>query len=216
MKKLYTGKGKRIHPSPPPSSPWDFPAALPAALLTLAAALSPEEKEVLVYLLSDGATGFAADIASGKKKPHRSPPHHQRKTHPPELGCGCFGCYKSFWARWNASPNHRLIHHIIDAVEESLESQSIPSPRRRRRRRGSRRKDAGEDIAPSASSVAAEVSNPSYVDGDDEGYDDNAGEEEDDELDGIGKIADDEGDGRSPVRRLVSFIGERVWGVWNY
>ncbi|KAI0502604.1 hypothetical protein KFK09_017559 [Dendrobium nobile] len=215
MKKLYNGKGKRIHPSPPPSSPWDFLAALPAALLNLAAALSPEEKEVLVYLLSDGATGFPTDIASGKNKPQQSP-HQQRKSHPPELGCGCFGCYKSFWARWNASPNHHLIHHILDAVEESLESQSIPSARRRRRRRGSRHKDPGEESVPSASSAALEVSNRVDDDGDDEGYDDNVGEEEDEDFDRIVEVTGDGGDGRSSVRRLVSFIGERVWGVWNY
>jgi hypothetical protein len=34
------------------------------------------------------------------------------------MGCGCCGCYKSFWARWDASPNRHLIHRIIDAVEE--------------------------------------------------------------------------------------------------
>ncbi|XP_020582793.1 uncharacterized protein LOC110026258 [Phalaenopsis equestris] len=205
MKKLYNGKGKRIHPSPPPSSPWDFLAALPAALLSLAAALSPEEKEVLVYLLSD--------TASGKKKPHLLP-------HQPELRCGCFSCYKSFWARWNASPNHHLIHQILDAVEETLQSQSIPSSRpSRRRRRGGRRKDSGEEISSSASFVAVEATNPGDVDGDDEGYDGNAGEgeeEDEEEFDGIGEAAGDGGDDRSPVRRLVSFIGERVWGVWNY
>jgi hypothetical protein len=29
----------------------------------------------------------------------------RRGPHPSEMGCGCFGCYKSFWERWDASPN---------------------------------------------------------------------------------------------------------------
>lgn len=203
MKKLCNAKGKRVHPSPPHSSPRDFLAALPAAVLALAAALSPEEKEVLVYLLSGGNAG---DRALGKKKPQQ-PPHQQQKNHPPELGCGCFGCYKSFWARWNASPNNRLIHRILDAVEESLEPQSPPAARRRSRR--SRRRD--EASSPTAAAAAVEASNPADEDGSDGGYDDeDAGEEEDGDGDVPG------GECRGSVRRLVSFIGDRVWGVWNY
>ncbi|KAG0491352.1 hypothetical protein HPP92_004750 [Vanilla planifolia] len=70
MTKLYNGKGKRVHPSLPAAAPWDFLATLPAAVLTLAAALSPEEREVLAYLLSDEGTGLVGpERGTGKKKP---------------------------------------------------------------------------------------------------------------------------------------------------
>ncbi|XP_020596549.1 uncharacterized protein LOC110036443, partial [Phalaenopsis equestris] len=115
--KLYSGMGKKIHPSPPPSSPSNLLSLLPAAIPTLTAALLPEDKEVLAYLL------FGA-IAGKKNNQH----------HSPELGCDCFGCYKSFWARWDASPNRNLIHQILEAVEESVEPLAVPSDRRRRHR----------------------------------------------------------------------------------
>lgn len=194
MKKLYNGKVKKIHPSLSSPSPWDFLASLPAAVLTLAAALSPEEKEVLVYLLSGGDTGFASDRAFGKTKSDRPP-----EIHPPELGCRCFECYKSFWARWNASPNNHLIHHILDAVEESLAPRSLPSPRRRTRR--SRRKDSA--------GAAAERKTDLHDDEDDDLRD-----EEDDDFARSGEVSGREH--RISMGRLVSFIGTRVWGVWNY
>ncbi|XP_074571822.1 uncharacterized protein LOC141828314 [Curcuma longa] len=104
MKKLGDGKGRKVHPAP---APQDQLAALPAAVLALAAALTSEDQEVLAYLLSGGGRAW----------------RERRRAHPPELGCACFGCYKSFWARWDASPNRHVIHRIIDAVEEGLESK---------------------------------------------------------------------------------------------
>lgn len=108
MKKLYQpGKGRRVHPAPVPAGDVALAALLPAAVMALAAALTAEEQEVLAYLLSGSCIGGA-----------RRSSRRQHGPHPPEMGCGCFGCYKSFWARWDASPNRHLIHRIIDAVEE--------------------------------------------------------------------------------------------------
>ncbi|PKA63585.1 hypothetical protein AXF42_Ash005480 [Apostasia shenzhenica] len=164
MKKRYNGKGKRVHPCPPHSYPWNF---LPAAVVALWTALSAEEKEVLAYLL-------------------------------PELGCGCFGCYKSFWARWDSSPNRHLIHIILDAIEEPpCEPPSLLAGRRRRGRNHRKEEEKGPLVA-----VAVELKMGNSV-GDDE--DDDGGEEE---MEGSA-------DRRSSVRRLVSSIGERVWGFWN-
>ncbi|KAK1306969.1 hypothetical protein QJS10_CPA10g01927 [Acorus calamus] len=91
VKKLYkTGK---IHPSPPPSGDLGHRLSiLPAAILTLTAVLSPEDREVLAYLLSSAAEGFG----------HRKPG------------------YTTFWARWDASPNRHVIHDIIDAYEGTI------------------------------------------------------------------------------------------------
>ncbi|KAG0502563.1 hypothetical protein HPP92_002635 [Vanilla planifolia] len=216
MKKLCNGTGKRIHPSPPPSpSPFDLLVALPAAVLTLASALSPEEREVLAYLLSAGGAGNALSLQSklaGKKNRHLGS-HHRRQIHPPDISCGCFSCYKSFWARWDASPNRHLIHRILDAVEEPTEPQQPPTvhPRRRRRRRCSAKGligEKGENPLAAESDFVEEKGNLANDDGEEGVYPE---EEEGEETNGEATA----GDTRSPMRRLVSYIGERVLGVWN-
>ncbi|KAK1296237.1 hypothetical protein QJS10_CPB15g01498 [Acorus calamus] len=112
VKKLYkTGK---IHPSPPPSGDLGHRLSiLPAAILTLTAVLSPEDREVLAYLLSSAADGF------GHRKPVTAK-SRRGGDHPPAFGCDCFRCYTTFWARWDASPNRHVIHDIIDAYEGTI------------------------------------------------------------------------------------------------
>lgn len=186
MKKL---KGaNRVHPSPPATSR-HLSSLLPSAIMSLAASLSPEEQEVLAYLLSASA---------GDRWAH--PPHDRKrqKTHRADLACGCFSCYKSFWARWDSSPNRHVIHLIIDKVEEEQQEPEEkvdpfhPRGRNRRRRTGRKKTATDED--------RKEILQPDsgHVDGDDDEVDVEAEEE-----------------GKSSVRRFVSFIGERVWGVWN-
>ncbi|CAL9039431.1 unnamed protein product, partial [Musa banksii] len=217
MKKLGNGKGRRVHPVPPPG------AALPAAVMALAAVLTAEDQEVLAYLLSGGGGG-------------RWREQRRRRAHPPELECGCFGCYKSFWARWDASPNRHVIHRIIDAVEESLEARECDrGGGGRRRRRSGRGGNKGAILAPNATAVAeAEEAADSlrvegkvspaldaehfpHDDGDD--YDDDDGEDEDDEDDDEEEQEMNESNNnnksKNSVRRFMSFIGETVWGVWN-
>lgn len=152
------------------------------------------------------------------------------------MGCGCFGCYKSFWARWDASPNRHLIHRIIDAVEEGGGGGGVSGgPARRgpsrRRRRGRRSSDAADyEDAADAGEVDASVDH--HHQGCDGGMD-HHGEYEgdgDDEEEEAGSSMDgdeddasvaSEGDGcggsaeKSTVGRLVRFIGEKVWGGWN-
>lgn len=70
MKKLYR-KGT-VHPSPPLIS--DHLSFLPVAILTLAAALSQEEKEVLAYLIS---------CSSGEVSGNRRTTHKSNTTNPP-------------------------------------------------------------------------------------------------------------------------------------
>uniref|UniRef100_A0A0E0KWJ6 Uncharacterized protein n=1 Tax=Oryza punctata TaxID=4537 RepID=A0A0E0KWJ6_ORYPU len=221
MKKLYQGKGRRVHPAPAPQAQADVAAAaavvLPAAVLALASALTAEEQEVLAYLLSGGGA------AGGRRR--------RRGAHSPEMGCGCFSCYKSFWARWDASPNRHLIHRIIDAVEEGGGGGGAGPPRRppRRRRRGKRGGGDCEEDATGTKDADVNVEHHQSCgfhgeeDGDYEGDGDDDEEEESDSMDGD---ADDEttlsesdcsssNAEKSTVGRLVRFIGEKVWGAWN-
>ncbi|KAG0528016.1 hypothetical protein BDA96_06G282700 [Sorghum bicolor] len=223
MKKLYQGgKGRRVHPAPADAAA--AAVALPAAVLALASALTAEEQEVLAYLLSCGG----ATAAGGR-------PRRRRGPHPPEMGCACFGCYKSFWARWDASPNRHLIHRIIDAVEEG----GPPRRPHRRRRRGGRRSGgddgADEDVAetgPGADhlpgcdgGVGMDMDMDQHRHGEYEGDGDEEDEEEEggSSMDGDGDDASVASEGdcsvgtaeKSTVGRLVRFIGEKVWGAWN-
>jgi hypothetical protein len=105
------GKGKgKVHPSPGPSSnSGDVSSALkllPADILALTAALGEKDKEVLAYLISRSMKCHVAPRAAA--------------SHRPMIGCGCFECYKSFWARWNSSPDKGIIDQAIDAFEENL------------------------------------------------------------------------------------------------
>ncbi|KAI8567340.1 hypothetical protein RHMOL_Rhmol02G0114000 [Rhododendron molle] len=143
MKNLYRRKGT-VHPSPPLIS--DHLAFLPATILTLAAALSPEDREVLAYLISCSSTGSF----SGHQKTNTHKKLLTTSTssgdHPPSFTCNCFRCYTSYWVRWDSSPSRQTIHEIIDAFEEEqLGGQSKrEKSRRERRKRGSKR--SGESL----------------------------------------------------------------------
>ncbi|XP_037487854.1 uncharacterized protein LOC119366260 [Triticum dicoccoides] len=239
MKKLYQGKGRRVHPAPAPAPGQDASAValamLPATLLALVAALTAEEQEVLAYLLSGGAGGAAGGAGGGRRRRLNGP-------HQPEMGCGCFGCYKSFWARWDASPNRHLIHRIIDAVEEGsgggegAAKGSAPggATRRghRRRRRGRGGPCAVDAAAEEHGAAEAHVGVPDEhlhpqgccasdggEDGDYEGDEDDGadslygGEEaltDDSDCAGANSSAE-----KSAVGKLVRFIGEKVWAAWT-
>ncbi|XP_077229655.1 uncharacterized protein LOC143862484 [Tasmannia lanceolata] len=113
MKKLY-GKGK-VHPSAQTHNQIDHLALLtilPATILTLTAALRPEDREVLAYLISSSGN------YSGNRKNTQKIKKKRGVEHPPLFHCNCFRCYTSFWVRWDSSPNRHLIHEILEAFEE--------------------------------------------------------------------------------------------------
>ncbi|KAF7840567.1 neurogenic protein mastermind [Senna tora] len=122
MKKLYR-KGT-VHPSPPAIS--DQLSFLPATILTLAAALSPEDREVLAYLISGAAKGGGGAAVEGG-------------DHPPLFTCSCFSCYMSYWIRWDSSPNQQLIHEIIDAFEDWLAQSGKSGKSNRKEKRNNKR-----------------------------------------------------------------------------
>ncbi|XP_008663717.1 uncharacterized protein [Zea mays] len=205
MKKLCQGgkKGRRVHPAPADA---DAAVALPAAVLALASALTAEEQEVLAYLLSCGG----AAVVGGR-------PRRRRGPHPPEMGCACFGCYKSFWARWDASPNSHLIHRIIDAVEDGG-----PPRRTHRRRRGGGRRGGDGGAGMGMDMDMGHRRHGEYEGaGDDEEEEEVGGSSMDSDVDGDDASVASEGDcsfgdaEKSTVGRLVRFIGEKVWGAWN-
>uniref|UniRef100_A0A7N0UXT1 Uncharacterized protein n=1 Tax=Kalanchoe fedtschenkoi TaxID=63787 RepID=A0A7N0UXT1_KALFE len=151
------GKGK-IHPSPPPvtapSASQDSLSVLnllPAAILSLAAVLSIQDREVLAYMITRSlkttTTCSINSLVKETNKFHRS--SKQLKTiggsgvgshHKPSVfDCDCFDCYTSFWFRWDSSPNRELIHQAIEAFEEHLASGEVQTKRSSNRR--SRKKE---------------------------------------------------------------------------
>ncbi|WVZ11759.1 hypothetical protein V8G54_016289 [Vigna mungo] len=197
MKKLYR-KGT-VHPSPssspPPPTISDHLSFLPSAILTLTLSLSPEDREVLAYLLS-----CSSSSSSNNNNNHRrNPKVVVDGDHPPLFNCSCFRCYMSYWVRWNSSPNHQLIHEIIDAFEDSLTHTAKLSRKDKRNKRGSKAKSP--ECSEFHSSPAEPLPERSGSGG-------GAG--------GEVEVGDGgEGEEKGSVRRFVSFIGERIWGAWG-
>ncbi|KAF8391616.1 hypothetical protein HHK36_023922 [Tetracentron sinense] len=128
MKKLYR-KGK-VHPSPPLIS--DHLAFLPATILTLTVTLSPEDREVLAYLIS--CSGSSGSFPGDRRNTQKSKSVGGVGDHPPMFRCNCFRCYMSYWVRWDSSPNRQVIHEIIDAFEDGLLQKKNTKNRKERRK----------------------------------------------------------------------------------
>ena len=113
----------------------------------------------------------------------------------------------SYWIRWDSSPNRQLIHEIIDAFEDWLLKQGNISntnsnKNRKDRKRKGNRQGSSELIKRPELRMKDKL----------------------DESDSVGAISSgsggsevvgggEEGAEKGSVRRFVSFIGERIWGV---
>ncbi|XP_073311918.1 uncharacterized protein [Primulina huaijiensis] len=215
MKKLY--KRGTVHPTPPVVSD-QLLSFLPAAILTLAAALSQEEREVLAYLISCSSANFSN--SHHKKTPSEATSDCSKggaTDHPACFSCYCFRCYMSYWVQWDSSPNRQLIHEIIDAFEESLFKESRKEKSKRERRKGKNVKgkispELDADSKKSEPSLTKEDSNftesNSPKEHGIEGGEENSGREEEEN-------GEEEELERGSVRRFVSFLGERIWSVWG-
>ncbi|KAK8517261.1 hypothetical protein V6N13_092544 [Hibiscus sabdariffa] len=207
MKKLY--RRGTVHPSP--SGTADHMAFLPATILTLAAALSPEDKQVLAYLISCSNNDFG-NLSSHRK--NNTPKARAKRSfgpggggsgsghdHPPLFTCDCFRCYMSYWVKWDSSPNRQLIHEIIDAFEDEVARSKKSKTKKERKRKGSSAAGIrpGGSKEPGEDSVGLNKVEPSG--GGDGGC-------------GVGDDGE-EGTEKGSVRRLVNFIGERIWNVWG-
>nr|DAD28331.1 TPA_asm: hypothetical protein HUJ06_029799 [Nelumbo nucifera] len=153
-----------------------------------------EDREVLAYLIS--CSGSSGSLSSGRtKNNHKS----LSRDHPSSFHCNCFRCYTSYWVRWDSSPNHQLIHEIIDAFEDDLLQKTNMKNKTEKKKR---------------------VCNKGSVDGN--SPEEISGREELDNLETLeacsgetGKSEEAEDLEKGSVRRFVSFIGERLWGVWG-
>ncbi|XP_027085730.1 uncharacterized protein [Coffea arabica] len=213
MKKLY--RRGSVHPSPPLKP--DHLSFLPPTILTLTVALSPQDREVLAYLIScSSSSNFSGNNRrrNTSSATANSSNNYSNNScgadHPPSFDCYCFGCYMSYWARWDSSPNRQLIHEIIDAYEDGLSTQSKKEKSRKDRRKGGKGSAELKRSEPTPPS-GKELTESS----------DNSREDEIVDTKGSGE-ADDGGEERegveterSSVRRFVSFLGEKIWGGWT-
>ncbi|XP_022716180.1 uncharacterized protein LOC111275244 [Durio zibethinus] len=201
MKKLR--RGGTVHPSPITTDHLSF---LPATILTLAAALSPEDREVLTYLISCSTNDFG-NFSSHPKSTPKNPTKRiiisrSDHDHPPLFTCDCFRCYMSYWVRWDSSPNRQLIHEIIDAFEDGLTKTNKTKSKKDRKKKGGgadlKRPDLSLRKNDSIESKSVEESSSS-----------GSGDGELCGADG------EEGTDKGSVRRFVNFIGEKIWNVWG-
>ncbi|XP_042504134.1 uncharacterized protein LOC122081187 [Macadamia integrifolia] len=139
MRNLYPKNKGKVYPSPSSSSSSSTTTIpncsspsrdalsvlklLPAAILALASVLSLEDREVLAYMITRSmkTTTSPSSMVEEKKKYKKSSNTHK----PPLFDCGCFDCYRSYWFRWDSSPNRELIHHVIEAFEEHLNNGEL-------------------------------------------------------------------------------------------
>lgn len=209
MKKLY--RKSTVHPTPSVVSE-HLLSFLPAAILTLTAALSPAEREVLAYLISCSSVSF-----SGSQRRTAA----QKTTaavggggdHAACFSCSCFRCYMSYWAKWDSSPNRQLIHEVIDAFEESLLKESRKEKNNKKERRKGKNVKAGvsnEQKNSDASLTEVDYGFTESNAAEERGGDGRREEEEEMEEDN----AEEEFE-KGSMRRFVSFLGERIWSVWG-
>ncbi|KAJ7967762.1 putative Protein F12F1.11 [Quillaja saponaria] len=191
-----------------------------------------KDREVLAYLIFCSSSNTPFNNFSGN--PRRSNNKNVVvkviggggcADHPPLFNCNCFRCYMSYWVRWDESPNRQLIHEIIDAFEDWLAQsnkggaagKNSNSRKDRRNKRGSHTNasntpvlvSSGKDELSESKSVG-ESSNSSGGGGGGGGGGCSV-------SDGGGAVGDcgGEGEEKGSVRKLVNFIGERIWGVWS-
>ncbi|ESQ35628.1 hypothetical protein EUTSA_v10010010mg [Eutrema salsugineum] len=230
MKKLY--KKGTVHPSPQVKSGDHLLPLLPVAIFSLAAVLSPEDREVLAYLISTASYSGDRNPTSrlNKTKPHKK--SHFDNNHSPLFTCDCFSCYTSYWVRWDSSPSRQLIHEIIDAFEDSLEKEKKQTKKKSINGKKDRRKRSVKPSALAGSSFCTDdsvipsplgesITSPYPCSSSSELGDDsggcNGGLESTAEFrtGDVGDEAEEVEEEKGSVRRFVSFIGEKVFGVWG-
>ncbi|XP_022994256.1 uncharacterized protein LOC111490045 [Cucurbita maxima] len=187
MKKQYRRRGT-VHPSPPISDHLSF---LPAAILTLAAALTSEDREVLAYLISSADKNYSGHRGkSSQQKLTTTPSAKVGSDHPPSFSCGCFRCYTRYWVRWDSSPNREVIHEIIEAYEEKLaETKTGKKNKKERKKRNEGIESEGRLIEEKGRLTESEAAG-----------------------DGGGGGGGEEAAEKGAVRKIVKFIGETIWG----
>ncbi|MCL7022422.1 hypothetical protein MKW94_009525 [Papaver nudicaule] len=230
MKKLYNNTKGKIHPSPHHFS--DQLAFLPAAIFTLTLTLSPEDREVLAYLIS--CSGNLTSFSSNRKKNYGGGGGGFGSNggglteHSTSFNCECFRCYTSFWVRWDCSPNRQLIHEIIDAYEDGnnqfLSSTDHKSKKFKNKKERRKKKKGSFEINNTASSIKITNENENEVvilemkqfEAAEEIFDSF------EMINGVGDITDNDIEEvkeqdleKGSMRKLISFVGGSIWSVWG-
>ncbi|KAJ4973651.1 hypothetical protein NE237_006825 [Protea cynaroides] len=135
MRNLYPKNKVKVYPSPSSSSSSTIPYCssptrdalsvlklLPVAILALISVLSLEDREVLAYMITRSLTTTTSPSSMIEEK-NKCKKLNAHKL--PLFDCGCFDCYRSYWFRWDSSPNRELIHHAIEAFEEHLNNGEL-------------------------------------------------------------------------------------------
>ncbi|CAM8953036.1 unnamed protein product [Rhodiola kirilowii] len=152
------------------------------------AALSDEDREVVAYLIT---------IDFGSRKSTAGENHEESG---PVHGCDCFECYVRYWSMWDKSPNCELIHEIIEEYEmyvwPSRAAEIIITTDHQAEKNKKKKSDRngcgeGEVDLSSWAVVEAEEVTLSYKGG---------------EAAEVGKRS---------VKKLLSYVGQKVWGVRN-
>ncbi|KAM7274592.1 hypothetical protein ACFE04_016458 [Oxalis oulophora] len=206
MKKLHK-KGGKVHPSPPPQSQPPINhliSLLPATILTLTAALSPEDKVVLAYLISCSSGNTNTNTKNNKNI----------EEHGPRFKCNCFRCYISYWVRWDTSPNRELIHEIIEEYEEGLfrEINKNNITTKPNSNNNNKKKTRSNKMTSPSSSPVNIVTN--IQQGKRDGGPVELVEVKGGGVDSFRDVDDDDVENGS-LSRIVSFLGEKIWSVWN-
>lgn len=183
-------KSSDVHPSVPAHHDHhrQLGLILPAAILSLTAALSPEDTEVLAYLISCHSNPSSTHRRSGASAERDT---DGRRVHTPLFGCNCFWCYTSFWTRWDASANRDLINEVIEAYEEAL-SRKKPTNSKRRRKSNIKLCDDHSSTKPVDTGGNGGCP-PAKCGGD-------------------GEVGSPEKG--SSVRKVMGSIGEQIWAAW--
>ena len=214
MKKLNKDKKSSSKVTPSILSNIDDYLAMliPSTILTLIASLSEEDKQVLAYLIScsnnnpGNLNTKSINNSKARARDHQDGSHvgGKRSGHSPAFECDCFGCYMSFWARWDASENRQLIHEIIEAYEEDSAKEtrvkSGGTMRRSKRRNTNYRVCSEDQVLVKEEKVVVDEELVGLQKEDGFGFEEESGEV------GIEK---------GSFRRLLSFVGEKVSGFWN-
>ncbi|KAF7123943.1 hypothetical protein RHSIM_Rhsim12G0023900 [Rhododendron simsii] len=249
--KMRKNKGK-IHPSPSSSSSSTPPsnslpnqnalsvlALLPAAILALISVLSAEDKEVLAYMVtrsmnsvnpspSSSAEEKNKKSSNGKKLLGSSTSSSGGVVHKaPFFDCECFDCYRSYWFRWDSSPDKELIHKVIDEFEEFLFSEeqvkrSSSGKGRRRERIGRRGREKAKEEE--TEEVLEESFDVGLVGNEAEGEEEAAVAVEEVEAAAVVVVereaaaaVDNYNKGlvRKVLPDVVGLFNSRLWGLWS-
>ena len=124
------------------------------------------------------------------------------KVHDPTFQCKCFWYYMCFWARWDSSPNHQLIHEIIEAYEVGLfqEKKQVKKNKKGRRKRVyiHDSKHGHDQESSGKGSVNLNEQQLEFMEMNCQSGEDREVESE-----------------MGSIRNFISFIGDSIWGVWN-